>query len=183
MKKTLKDIMEKQELCNIYTNAGATNKFSAGYIIGVDEEFFLAQSIDPYGKDDGVFCDFIDRIIKIEKDNEYSKNLLILFEHHKQSIYSELFHNHDTVKLAILSYAKTHDKICSFELCESELDDMVGFVGEYNDGVVKIQSVKECGDPDGEAFIVIENISRISCDTQDEKKIEFLYRHKEKNDN
>ena len=65
-KSDLVNLMEKGELCEIYTDPDRLDIFSVGYIVSVDEDFYILKSVNEYGKFDGYYCEIIDNIIKIE---------------------------------------------------------------------------------------------------------------------
>lgn len=77
-----------------------------------------------------------------------------------------------------MAYIKDNNKLCSIELCNSNLNDAIGFISYINqeDSIIKIKLVDENGEENGESSIDIEMISCITVDSLDEKKIESLYR-------
>ena len=78
MRKTIEELKYNNEVCEIYTNSEMTNKFSVGYIIENDKDFFVCRAIDQYGAQDGWFCCLYDNIIRIQKETVYLKNLMQL---------------------------------------------------------------------------------------------------------
>ena len=104
MTEILRELIEKQELCAIYTDANDTDKFSVGYILGIDKNSFLMEHIDQYGKADGISCNLIDFIFKVERDTLYCKNIEKLFKYLKQKRFAKLSLKND-VTMAVIDYA------------------------------------------------------------------------------
>ena len=83
----------------------------------------------------------------------------------------------------MLDYAKYHNKVCEIELCDSGLQDAVGFISEITKEGLTVQSVNEFGEQDGEAILFLSDITALSFGSDDTEKIEILYREKEKRKN
>jgi hypothetical protein len=169
----LNDLIKTGELCGVYTDADNTNKFSVGYICGHDGNFFLLEKIDPYGQNDGISCQPIEKIFNLEIKTEYIKDIQKLFDFNKEKRRKAIKCGDDAVR-ALLKYANENGKICAIELYESGCDDLIGFVKRVKDGILSFDLVSERGMTDGETFAEISRISSISCDSSDEKKIAVL---------
>ena len=170
----IKELKEKQEVCNIYHDENDTLRFSVGFILGYDEKFFVIESIDPNGKSDGFKCGLMDSIIKIESSTNYTNNIGKLFKFYEQNR-NNLIVNEDMV-LDLLNFAKQNNKICSIILCESNNDDIVGFVESVENDLLNIRQINENGENDGSAFLDLGRISGIRCGSGEEIKLEILYK-------
>jgi len=62
----IKELKKTQEICSIYSDGNETTKFSVGFIVDHDENFFLLERIDTNGKNDGFGGELLRTIIKIE---------------------------------------------------------------------------------------------------------------------
>ena len=80
----------------------------------------------------------------------------------------------------MLDYAKRQNKICEIELCNSGLQDVVGFISEITEENLTVQSVDEYGEQDGEATLFLSDITALSFGSKDTEKIEILYSAKVK---
>ena len=67
-------------------------------------------------------------------------------------------------------------KICTIELCNSELQDIVGFIEDTESSCIKIKLITERGKDDGFTFVPVDKITQISIDSLDEQKIFTLYK-------
>ncbi|MDR1940273.1 MAG: hypothetical protein LBQ40_05730 [Clostridiales bacterium] len=173
MIKILKDMIKTRELCGVYTDADDTSKFSVGYVLDCDETFFLLESIDQYGKADGVLCKPIEKVFNIEIKNEYITNIRRLLEYYGRQKYREIECGCGMTR-SLLLFALKEKKVCAIELYESGNKNIIGFIKDAGDKIARVFLVTEAGKPDGEAFIEINRISHISCDSSDERKIELL---------
>jgi hypothetical protein len=174
----LNDLIKTSELCGVYTDANDTNKFSVGYVCGHDNSFFLLERIDPYGQSDGISCQPIEKIFNIEIKKEYIKDIQKLFDFNKEKRH-KVIKCGDNAVCSILKYASENGKVCSIELYESGCNDIIGFVKSVKDGILSLDLVSERGITDGETFADISRISRILCDSADERKISYFSKTKQ----
>lgn len=127
MLKILEMLKKNNEICCNFSNQEETNRFSLGYIIGLDEKFYLFEHISPTGENDGISCRQVDKIYKIETQNSYTNKIIKLFNSKNNSRYTYI-DSGKSVMLSLLQYALINKKICNFELYESQDDDAVGFI-------------------------------------------------------
>ncbi|GHU98680.1 hypothetical protein FACS1894211_02810 [Clostridia bacterium] len=175
MKNYLKELMNEQKLCCVYLDDRDLNKFAVGYVIGVDDEFFLVEAIDPSGNGDGVFAAVIEHIVKLEVEDSYVKRIKKLFYHKKQSRYETLSFGGEILE-GMIKHALKYKKICSFELCDSGRLDIVGYVSEFDEEaeIVKVQALDRDGQDDGVTATEIRNITEMQFDSSDELRLEIL---------
>ena len=79
MKTQIEKIMNSGKFCGVFTTDA--NKYSVGYLTDADGDFIRMERIDPYGNPDGVGCQRIDSITKIETETKYEKDIELLFLH------------------------------------------------------------------------------------------------------
>jgi hypothetical protein len=175
MKKYLKELMRDQRLCCVYLDDRDLTKFSVGYVIGADDEFFLVEAIDPSGNADGLFAAVIEHIVKIEVEDAYAKRIKKLFYHKRQSRYENFSCGGDILG-GMLQYAQKHKKICSFELCDSGKKDIVGYVSEFDEEgeTVKVQALDGDGQDDGVTIADVGTVTEFGFDSAEELKLEIL---------
>jgi len=169
----LNELKKTEELCSIYSDGNNTDKFSVGYVMDIDETYYVMESIDPYGKTDGLFCKIIENIVFIEKETIYLEKIMKLNKFYKQQRYPKYELQKDPL-LSLLKFAQKNSKVCSFELCESSKDNMVGIINEITDEFIEIECFNDYGKNDGTAIVELGKISSVSCDSSDEKVIEIL---------
>ncbi|WP_147635421.1 hypothetical protein [Risungbinella massiliensis] len=58
---------------------------------------------------------------------------------------------------------------------DSHEKDVIGFIQEKEEDLITIAVVDNFGEPNGEAYIKLEDINWISCDDQDEACLKILY--------
>lgn len=179
MRKNLEQFIKNRNLCCIYLDSEDLTSFAVGYIIDCDDQFFAVESIDRYGNADGIFCTEIERIVKIESGSEYCCDIEKLFTAKQQNrfLYKR---TKDKVLSCFLQSACLLHKICTIELCNSELQDIVGFIEDTESSCIKIKLITERGKDDGFTFVPVDKITQISIDSLDEQKIFTLYKLQQK---
>ena len=176
MKKILNQVQQTKALCALFTDEADIDKFQVVKISCFNRDYIFAVSYDQYGKIDGYECISLKKLIKIETNSKYLQALSILNEHNNSHTAKIEF----TSLNEMLDYAKCQNKICEIELCNSGLQDVVGFISEITEENLTVQSVDEYGEQDGEATLFLSDITALSFGSKDTEKIEILYRAKVK---
>ena len=176
IKKILKYVQQTKELCALFIDETDIDKFQVVKINCFNQNYIFAVSYDQYGKIDGNECISLKKIIKIETNSKYLQALNILDEYYNNHVTKIEF----TSLNEILDYAKRQNKVCEIELCNSGLQDVVGFISEITGENLTVQSVDEYGEQDGEATLFLSDITALSFGSNDTEKIEILYRAKVK---
>ncbi len=175
----LKQFKDNQELVSIFSDYRDTDCFSVGYVLSIDETFYIIEHISPMGRLDGYSFRLVDDIFKFESNNTYMNDISMLFKYFNQKRVNDINRGLSPTE-GILEFAKSHNKICTIELCNSDRDDVVGFIEEYSETTITIKSIKKDGIYDGEAIINVEQIIDLSYGREEHQKIEILYNLKNK---
>lgn len=168
----LKTLKINHEIVLLYTNANDTLKFSAGYVLEVMDEQFMMKHISPDDMDDGIYMSDIANIIKIETNTRYSNRLKILTSKLDESNVTDFCGN---LYKGMLLKAMYERSIISVELGNSGEMDAMGFVLAVSDRIVHILSIDDYGVKDGDCFIQLNQITQLTCDGIEERKISLLY--------
>ena len=176
MKKILNQVQQTKALCSLFTDETDIDKFQVVKISCFNQDYIFAVSYDQYGKIDGNECISLKKLIKIETNSKYLQALNILDEYNNNPMAKIEF----TSLNEMLDYAKRQNKVCEIELCNSGLQDVVGFICEITRENLTVQSVDEYGEQDGEATLLLSDITTLSFGSNDTEKIEILYRAKVK---
>lgn len=175
----LSQVMQTKAMCALFTDEADTDKFQVVKINKFNRDCIFATSYNQYGQIDGSEYISLRKLIKIETNSEYLQALSILDEYRNKSAEKNEF----TSLKEMLDYAKYHNKVCEIELCDSGLQDAVGFISEITKEGLTVQSVNEFGEQDGESILFLSDITALSFGSDDTEKIEILYREKEKRKN
>jgi hypothetical protein len=168
------DRMKNQKsLISVYTDIDNTCKFAAGYVIGIDRQYFILALITPAGEYDGFLLKGIDSIYKIGAGELYLNKLSKLVDIKKTK--PNVSFDGDDLKNELLIFAQKHRKIASIELIHSGYDDCVGFIESIDETMCKIQEIDEFGTPDGISTIKLSDITQISIDDTDNRPRKLLY--------
>ncbi len=168
----LKKYKETQALCEIYLNFEDLTKFLVGIIINYDNDYCIVKSLDEFGKDDGLTCFLIKDIIKIQTNTLYLQNIVKLrdFCDDKKQKFNENLASFDD----FCAYAQKAGKICSFEICESNINNFYGIIYGFNTDLINIKVISEYGIEDGLTDLDKNNITTISINSKNEIKLDIL---------
>ena len=176
MKQYLKTINSKK-LYEIYSNFDDIDKFLVGYVVAKDNQFILIDEIDTYGNQDGWCCLRLDEIIQYKTNTKYLKTIELLNVYNGNNRRSFALENPQEVLFSFLSFIKANHKVCSFELCNSKTQDIIGYIENIdkktNTAIVK--NIDNYGQKDGESIVDLSMVSSVEFDNLDTKKIDILY--------
>ena len=158
MKEKLQKFIDSQELVAIFDNYNETDRFAVGFIIAVNDLDYIIEEITPLGKYNGLSFRLIEDIIKLEYDNEYIDDISILFNFHKEKR-NDSIHIKDSLLVSLFEFARANNKICNIQLCDSELEDAVGFIDSIDEINVNIKMIQKNGRCDGNSIIQLQRIS------------------------
>lgn len=177
MKNKILNAYKNRKLIGIYTDDTNPRLFSVGYILHVDENSYILYNISPYGKFDGYSCELIENIIKIEEDSKYLNNIKKLSIYYNLDLIDEIFIDESKpIIFNFIEFIKSSNSICSILSYNSDVYDIVGFVKKYNKKSIEILQVTNDSNEDGVVKINLDNIEKIVCSSDEEKKLEILYK-------
>lgn len=141
---------KKRKLVSIYRSED-TGRFMTGYILACSDEFLLLSEIDCYGNYDGFMVLKRDALYRCEIESTHAKRA--------QKLYSLRGQQHPTIKV--------QDEE---EIIPSILDDNAVFIHQLTDD----------GSPDGDSVVLLEDVTEVCCDSQDEQAVKILSEHQDK---
>ena len=169
----LQQIKAVGELVSIYRNRDDTNKFASGYVVGVNERFYILALISPNGDYDGFRLKETEVIYQIVRGGPDEQRMSKLGDIKKVKI-NESFENDDLVK-ELLEFALKRQKIVTIELFASDYDDCIGLVKSVDDGLCRTQLINKYGEPDGISLVKLSDITTIDCDYDYDRGLKILY--------
>lgn len=170
----LLDMYNKGIYFSIYTNHEESDKFNFGRLLYVDDNYSVIYRISPKGKYDGILVVQTDDIFRIESKSQYSSRMEKLCGGFNFKIDDIEFDNEDILS-SVLSYAANTRRIITCELLKSGCDDVIGFVESVKDGELKLNQINQYGYDDGYSYVKVEDITRISYDSEDEQDLLKLW--------
>ena len=174
MKNLLMELYEQQKKVSIFDNIKDTSKFKFGQIRCITEEEIAINLISPNGEYDGVLAEKVDRVYKVETDNQYEEKMNKLCSLSKLELGATCNVDSNVFDYLLLLALETK-KIVAIELVDSGYDDVVGFVEEINMNCLKVKNIDYYGTEDGYSFISLNDITQISYDSQDEQRLLKLW--------
>ena len=116
-------------------------------------------------------------IIKIEEDLKYLNNIRKLSIYYNLDLIDEIFIDESKpIIFNFIEFIKSSNSICSILSYNSDVYDIVGFVKKYNKKSIEILQVNNDSYEDGVVRINLDNIEKIVCSSDEEKKLEILYK-------
>ena len=178
MKERLKKIYNKKQLCCFYYDENDTETFLIGWIISMDEEFFIIECINMGGYSNGFVCRLIDSVIKVESCNKYLQSIEKLFNLNKQKRSNKFYDAKNCLK-EIIDYVVKNRKVAFVELCESSRIDSVGYIKAYKENdEITILTINDIGElDDGEVYLDYERISAITIDSEYQVRLEKIQKN------
>lgn len=174
MLKILFDLYSTKSYAGIYTNFQDMSKFHFGNIIAVNEKEIAIHMISPDGEDDGISVMNVDNVIRVETNGQYSEKMKKLCNGCFPSSYN-LSVKDNNILMSVLLLSFNEKQIVSIELLDSGYNDIVGFVEAVENGECMIKQIDEYGYEDGYSYVSINDITKVSYSTQDEKRMMRLW--------
>lgn len=169
-----------KSLCNgnvraaIYDGYDDTSRFKFGRLLCVDDTHFALAAISPNGDYDGIIVDEIEDVFRVDACGRYHDKMAKLEQICWDKIEFPDF-TQDEIIQSLLRFAQNARRPISFELNNSGVKDVSGFVDGISDRVCKIHSIDEYGYSDGHSYIDMDSITQIEFDSEDEQRIARLY--------
>lgn len=161
------EMKRMQENICIYTNANETTKFNFGSVLAANYEEFALYMISPDGNYDGILLEKTSRLYRIDQGGQYYKKMQALMNSSKlPNLDFDLCE--ESIKESLLNIAFKTKKIVSIELVDSENFDIIGIIEEIKNNLCRIRLIDEYGTEDGMSYVLVEDITSISFDSQDE---------------
>ncbi|WP_238882330.1 hypothetical protein [Clostridium sp. YIM B02551] len=173
MKRKLEDLKKNKKAASFYTDENNTSKFLFGYIVDYNDDFFIVAMISPDGQYDGFVLREISSIVRINVDGKYENKILELAKHNK-IIHEKFTLQDDNFISEFLRFAEQQEYIVSIELLNSGFYDVQGYIEAIEDDNCNIKQVNEYGEEDGVSLIKLIDITKISCNSLDEKVLKVL---------
>ncbi len=168
------DLHKADSYVAVYDNSADVFQFKFGKFLCMNESRFAMLLISPNGDYDGIVVDNTEDIFRIDSCGRYHEKMAALKSFSIESLSLPCF-DPQCIDMSILLYAKELKRLVSIELHDSGYFDVVGLVEDVSEGVCRIHIINEYGESDGCSFINMDSISKISCDSEDERRVMRLY--------
>ncbi len=166
----LRELCASGKKAGIYTDEQEPSRFIYGKVLAVDENWVVLQLASPDGAYDGVVVMDTGCVFRIETDGKYGRRMEKLCSDGSFPDFCEKIDG-ENIMLSVLKIAKDRRTLVSFELCQSGYDDITGFVETADEGKCRIRQFTCDGEADGVSAVSLEDISQISFEGEDERRI------------
>ncbi len=174
-----KNILEKaydeKSLIGIRTNSQEWGESIIGFIVEIDESFFIINEIDENGFLIGNTQIAIEDVINIDIDDRYQKRLMFIYDNSsKFSINNRVtIWKEGKELLPHLKMLIENGKIATFFFNED--DYVTGQILEYDESYVMFKNIGREGDDDGFSYYPLDALIGVRYDSVEEQKIEILH--------
>lgn len=170
----LKNIEKENNLVSLYTDKCDLGHFSLGYIVDVNDEFYILASLSPDGRYDGFILRKTDEIVQITCNGKYEAKIQNLAKIHNVK-HEEIPQSDKNLVVKLLNFAMCSKYIVSIWSFDKDYDAAVGYVAGLENGKCRILGVSEYGEDSGETILNISDITEINCNTEEEFKRKLLF--------
>jgi hypothetical protein len=177
----LNEAMNEKRFVSVSTDKDNTDRFTVGFILNIDEETILLNSINPDGYDDGLILININDVYLIEYDDLYLKQLRFIHENSielskKATINLPSINENEDIFYKMLDKCQEEGILISINL--SYGIGLTGVIKKIDSEFVILQSINESGQEDGVTCFKISDIIRIFIDDKNIRKIQLLNKFK-----
>jgi len=163
MKSILLNEMAKKKMVSLYTDTSETDKFAVGFILGVNDDFLLLNSIETNGMNDGLYLMQLEDVFRVSFDGEYEEKIKKLYEMQGQKPMPNM--QDDDLFSVFFTYAKNNSMIVSLKVCDSEVYDISGLVEEISGETIRLKCFSNYGKDDGISIIKNDHITKATCNS------------------
>lgn len=175
MYELLEKFMKSNALIAIYTDTNDYEVFEVGYVYRLCADKIIVLNVGVHGEFDGYSVLFVDDIYRIEENSQYLQKI----EKLKDWNVSEVFgiDGEEEYFKAVTDTALKARKIIAISCCNSQFEVM-GYVKEFSDTVVRVLQITKYGEADGETVIRTDDINGIVIADIECEEADRLYRLK-----
>ena len=160
------------QFMSVYDDTEADGQFHVCRYLCEDDDFILFQTISTRGYDDGFYLIPVESVNRVDVDDAYTKRIVRLFALQQQPVRAfdcsgepllVQFLNHAMQKYITSVFLEDGENVTGRILSIHEDDDFL-----------YMEKLSEDGHPDGTAYIRMDCIEKIICDSGVERMIEML---------
>ena len=169
------DLHKADSYVAVYDNSADISQFKFGKFLCINDSRFAMLLISPNGDYDGIVVNDTEKIFRVASSGRYHEKIRKLMNFSLESVPLPCF-DPQCIDMSILMYAKELNRLVSIELYDSGYYDVVGLVENVSESVCQIHTINEYGERDGCSFVNLDSISKISCDSEDERRVMRLFK-------
>lgn len=167
-------VVKTRHLLQFHINKNNCDTFVVGNVLYIFDDFILIQKVSPRGEWDGFLLYPKTDLVKVERDERYTRMLRKLLKL-KHQVPAPVPKRLDGGVETILTYGAENKRIVALELYKSGNQDVVGYVLKQSKSCVCLQQVGPFGEADGVSYIRTEAITRVFLGDADLTCLELLF--------
>lgn len=170
----LNNLKKENSLVSLYTDKNDLGHFSLGYIVDVNDMFYILASLSPNGIYDGFVLRRTSEVVQITYNGKY-ENMIQKLEKIHNVKHEEIPQSDKNLVVKLLDFAMHSKYIVSIWSFDEDCDAAVGYVADLENDKCKIVGVSEYGEDTGEIILNISDITEIDCNTEEESRRKLLF--------
>lgn len=173
MQKRLSSLVGKDILVSIYAHADEPDSFTLGYLLQMDNDNVLMNTIDSYGEENGFCIIKMSDIFIFDEDKMYSEKMQKLFaiKNQKRRYIASL---HTNPISDFLQYAVDNNLLIEV----NEDDSYMGHISYFSKETLVLEIIDNYCNDMGTATIDMEYVKTLKCQNRYLKDLELLYSKK-----
>lgn len=173
MKELLKQLQAASSWVSVYYNDCVSDRFDFGRILCVGDDFFAMLALSPDAKYDGITVLPIEDVFRVETMTQYEAKMEKLYAGQTWQPWLPKLDESDLVR-SVLQEAKQAGKQVNIELRGERDIQLFGSVDAVYDCYFALNQLDSYGRPDGKCFALLSDISVISCDSEESRRLQVL---------
>lgn len=175
----LKQSMVEKVIVSIFSNRNQPDACSVGYVEAITEDQVLLNHVTPTGLADGIVIRRLEDVFRVDINGLYEQKLhrLYFLQHQShQTLLLDPANTETNLFNEILIQAQKLGLIVNVCIDETETqDNIIGLTKEVSKFEVVISRISEYGLVDGESILLLDDIVKLNCDTDEEHILKLLY--------
>ena len=180
MVSVLKDALVKKKIISIFSDPSMPDLCAVGFALAISSKHIIISQISVNGMYDGYSARMIDSIFRIDYDGAYEKKIKFLYSLQKQkhlNIINKTINKTSNLYKELLLEALKNKMVVAINTVNND-ETVFGWVNDIKSNIITIDRINNDGASDGVSILLLENIEKIYCDSEDEHTLGILNSHK-----
>ena len=174
MKEILEKCLKDGKYVCVYDDTEQPNNSSYGKLIGLDEDHYALSAISPEGRNDGIMIRPVDVVFRVNQgDPVYDAKMAVFMKRNGYREESMEVNDKDLIRWG-LHLAEEKDWFVLISLRDTNNDDVVGLIQNMDEEICRVQEYDVFGNEAGMDSFLIDDITALWINGEDERKIEAL---------
>ncbi len=176
MNKLLQKLKDRNKIVSIYVDGSGLDSHSLGYIDWVGGGFVSIKSIRPSGEFDGYELRKLEDISRVETDRDYENSILTMFNGDFSYQEIELDIDIENTVGSVINQAVEQNCVVAI-YTDKNPDEVTGLITSFENGLVEIQALNECGEKSEIIYLLEASITAIDFNMKSDQQLKYICLH------